>query len=152
MQRLSARREFQAATSQRTADLNTTRLDGDADVQLYYVFLDQILQRGAVDVADRFVAPDFVEHGTEGDLGREAFITRLSAQREYFADAVWTIELLVSVGRFVICHTTIASAGLACDNVEGWESVVVRFSNGKMVERWRVAQDPQVMAEIRART
>jgi predicted SnoaL-like aldol condensation-catalyzing enzyme len=152
MRRLSARSEFQAAASRRAADSSNTRTDTDADVQLYYVFLDQLLQRGAMDCADRFVASDFVEHGADGDVGKEAFIARLTSQTQYSPNVVWTIELLVSVGGLVICHTTIASAGAPRDSIDGWESVVVRFSDGKMVERWRVAQEPQIMVQIAART
>ncbi|HXF25473.1 MAG TPA: hypothetical protein VN602_13175, partial [Gemmatimonadaceae bacterium] len=64
--------------------------DADADVGRYYVFVDQVLQRGMMEGVDEFLAADFIEHGVGGDRRREEFLSRVRGQRAQFPDAVWT--------------------------------------------------------------
>lgn len=111
-------------------------LDADADVGRYYVFVDQVLQRGVMDGADEFLADDFMEHGTGGDRDRDGFLARIRSQCERYPNAVWTIELLVAVNGLVVCHATMMTPKRSTLMANAWESVVVRFRDGKMAECW----------------
>jgi predicted SnoaL-like aldol condensation-catalyzing enzyme len=116
--------------------LPITAAASDADARLYYIFIEEVLQRGAMGVAEQFLAADFVDHGASGDRLRHDFISELTIRRARFPDAVWTIELLADVGGLVVCHTTMTAPGLA---VPGWESVVIRCAAGKIAECWRIS-------------
>lgn len=115
--------------------------DADADVGRYYVFVDQVLQRGMMEGVDEFLAADFIEHGVGGDRRREEFLSRVRGQRAQFPDAVWTIELLVAVNGLVLCHATITAPPQPAAITHTWESVVVRFDAGKMAECWRMRDE-----------
>ncbi|MES2359809.1 MAG: ester cyclase [Gemmatimonadota bacterium] len=115
--------------------------DADADVGRYYVFVDQVLQRGMMEGADEFLADDFIEHGIGGDHRRDEFLSRVRSQRARFPDAVWTIELLVAVNGLVHCHATMRAPEQPAAATHTWESVVVRFDGGKMAECWRMRDE-----------
>lgn len=144
--------EVDPSASLASSDSDTSVLDAEARVQLYYVFVDQVLQHGDADAADRFLSADFTEHGSSGDGGRMEFLERLSAQQAQFPGAVWTIELLTSVGNLVLCHTTVAAPQLDNRVVELWESVVARIADGKIAEIWRLCDEAAFRPEERART
>lgn len=118
--------------------------EAEADVRLYYIFIEEVLQRGAIGAAEEFLATDFVAHGAAGDRHRHEFVTGLATRRARFPDAVWTIELLAGVGGLVVCHTTIVASD---PPKQGWESVVIRFAAGKMAEYWRICDDGLLTAE-----
>lgn len=107
----------------------------EADVGLYYMFVEEVLQRGSVDAADRFLATGFVAHGMTGDRSRQDFIAHLAARRERFPDAAWTIETLTGVGGLVVCYMTMITPGFPN---HGWESVVIRFEDDKIAELWSI--------------
>jgi predicted SnoaL-like aldol condensation-catalyzing enzyme len=115
--------------------------EADADVGRYYVFVDQVLQRGVMDGVDEFLTDDFIEHGIGGDHVRDEFLSRIRHQRAQFPDLVWTIELLVAVNGLVLCHATMTEAKNPPATTCTWESVVVRFDAGKMVECWRMRNE-----------
>ncbi len=117
----------------------------DADVGFYYVFVEEVLQRGAVKITETFLSPDFVEHGTAGDRCGPEFVSLLAARRARFPNAVWTIELLVVVGGLVICHTTMVAPGMPG---QAWENVVIRFDSGKIAECWRICDESLFEAEL----
>lgn len=116
----------------------------EADAGFYYVFVEEVMQRGAVKIASTFLSPDFVEHGTAGDRRGPEFVSRLAARRARFPNAVWTIELLVVVGGLVVCHTTMVTPEMTA---QGWESVVIRFDSGKIAECWRICDESLSGAE-----
>ena len=115
------------------SDRDSARVE--TDVGLYYIFVEEVLQRGAVAAADRFLAADFLAHGMAGDLDRCAFIAHLAARRARFPDAAWTIEALAGVGGLVVCYMTMTTPESAD---RGWESLVIRFENDKIVEYWSI--------------
>lgn len=113
----------------------------------YYVFVEEVLQRGAVKIADKFLAPDFVEHGAAGDRNGPEFVAGLAERRARFPNAVWTIELLVVVGGLVICHKTMVTPE---SPGQGWESVVLRFDAGKIAECWRICDESLLGSKLSA--
>lgn len=128
-----------AARSSQSASSAATR--AEAEIGLYYIFVEEVLQRGAVGAADRFLSAEFVEHGMTGDRNRRDFIAHLGARRERFPNAEWTIETLIGVGGFVVCYMTMRAPGLPDP---GWESVVIRFQSDRIAERWSIC-DPTLM-------
>lgn len=132
-QRPPASESHPAARSSRPAPGGDAR--AEADVRLYYIFVEEVLQRGAVDAADRFLSVGFVEHGVTGDRDRQGFIAHLAARRERFPNAAWTIETLAGVGGLIVCYMTMTTPGF---HEQGWESVVIRFEDEKIAERWSI--------------
>jgi len=126
--------------------------DGDADAARYYVFVDQVLQRGVVDGLEEFLTDDFIEHEIGGDHPRDEFVSRILHQRAQFPDAVWTIELLAGVNGLVVCHATMAGSNLPALTTSAWENIVVRFEAGRMAECWRMRDETLLMNANQART
>lgn len=148
MKRILARLHSDPAGTPSRAAAGSTSTDIESDILLYYSFVEQVLQRGAMEAADRFLAPDFVEHGPDGDSGRSEFVERIARRFADRPDATWTIELLVSVGALVLCHSTITTGSSEPRRVsfDAWENVVARFTGGRIVEIWRMYNNAQVIA------
>lgn len=142
MQRHPSALSFDAAVPASPVRLATAA--AEADAALYYIFIEEVLQRGAIGAADKFLAIDFVEHGPSGDRRRKEFVAGLGARRERFPNAMWTIELLVAVGGLVVCHTTMVNPELPAS---AWESVVIRFAGGKIAECWRICDSSLLLAD-----
>jgi predicted SnoaL-like aldol condensation-catalyzing enzyme len=115
----------------------------ETEVALYYVFIEEVLQGGAVSRADRFLAAEFVEHGARGDRHRHDFVAHLAERRARFPNAVWTIESLAGVGGLVVCYMTVVTPELP---LQGWESVVIRFSAGKIAECWTICDSSLLLS------
>jgi predicted SnoaL-like aldol condensation-catalyzing enzyme len=107
----------------------------ETDVGLYYVFIEQVLQSGAIGAASQFLADEFIEHGMAGDRSRDDFIAHLVARRARFPNAAWTIEALAAVGGLVVCYMTMVTPDLPA---QLWESVVIRFEHERIAECWTI--------------
>lgn len=125
--------------------------DADADLGRYYAFVDQVLQRGVMDGMDEFLTDDFIQHGIDGDHGRDEFLSRIQRQRAQFPDAVWTIELLTGVNGLVLCHATMTGSNPPAHATSTWENIVVRFDAGRMAECWRMRDERLFMDVNEAR-
>lgn len=110
----------------------------EAAASLYCVFIDEVLQRGVLDGIDQFLTRDFVEHDATGDHDRDDYLSRIATARSRSSTAVWTIELLTSVGDLIVCHTTVSTPSGVSPIIVSWQHVVVRFAAGKMAECWRI--------------
>lgn len=152
MHRIPGVQAANPAASAAGSHSGATVLDAEARVQLYYVFVDQVLQHGDTHAADRFLSADFREHGISGHGGRTEFIERLSAQHVMLPGAVWTIELLTSVGNLVICHTTVTAPQLGNRTVGIWDCVVARIADAKIAEIWRVCGETELRLQEQAQS
>lgn len=123
------------------------KVDADADAGRYYVFVEEMLHRGNRGVAAEFLTTDFVEHGIGGDRFRDEFIEHLVARRARYPGALWTIELLVGVAGLVVCHTTVVKPESSEHAARMWETVVLRFTGGRIAECWRVCDERLLAAE-----
>ena len=114
---------------------------GDEDVALYYRFVEEMMRHGDADVARRFLAADFVEHGAVTSRGGEELLRSLAARRTRLPGAVWTIELLAGVGGLVLCHTSVACPAPSGCVAHGWETIVLRVADGRLAESWRICDE-----------
>jgi|SRR5665213_2256790 len=117
------------------SDAAETGMSAEVHVGLYYLFVEEVLQGGALTAAERFLGNNFVAHGLAGDHDRKAFISHLAARHARFPNAVWTIEALTGVGGLVVCYMTMIAPDLPD---QGWESLVVRFDRDRIVECWSI--------------
>jgi hypothetical protein len=112
----------------------------EEDIALLYGFMEELIRDETADVAARFLAADFVAHDGPAARPRGEFVAHRAARHARFRDAVWTIELLASVGGLVICHTTLTCPeppGGPPDPAPGpWEMVVARVVAGRIAECW----------------
>lgn len=116
----------------------------EADIALYYAYVEALVQRGAPGLADRFLADDFVAHDGATVHGRAHFVADLVARHARHPNAVWTIELLTSVAGLVICHVTMTEPTAPSSPAHppaAWETVVARVAAGRIVECWCVCDD-----------
>ena len=141
MQRISGARQSELPMSPHAARSTGAAAEAEADLGRYYVFVDQVLQRGVMDGVDEFLADGFMEHGMDGDRDRDGFLARIRSQRAQYPNGVWTIELLVAVNGLVICHATMVTPARSALMANTWESIVVRFDAGKMAESWRMRDE-----------
>lgn len=121
-----------------TTHSTTTGVSTETHVGLYYLFVEEVLQRGAMAAAERFLHNDFVAHGLSGDHDRQAFLMHLAARRARFPNAAWTIESLAGVGGLVVCYMTMIAPGIPD---QGWESLVLRFDSDRIVEWWSICHE-----------
>lgn len=128
------------------ATVRSPALASEADVARYYSFLEQVASGNPAPGDALLFAPDFIEHGADGDSGCFDFIRRLRARHALFPDGVWTVELLAGVGGMVICHTTLARPASTGTSVVARETVVVRMEAGRIAECWRVWESGHGMA------
>ena len=118
----------------------------DADVAIYYAFIEEVVHRGARANTGRFLAANFVEHYDAAVRRGPELLTWLAARHARFPAAVWVIDLLVGVCDLVVCQCT-----MTCDTEPGppirvSETVVVRISNGRIAESWRASDDDRLFA------
>lgn len=113
----------------------------ERQVGQYYAFVEEILfHDGALDPS-RWLADDFIEHGSAGERSRAEFLASLAARRARFPGAAWTIDLLAGAGDLVVCHTTMMSAERTGATARAQETAIVRFAGGKIVECWRTIDE-----------
>ena len=110
----------------------------EADAALYYVFVEQALQRGSAGCVASFLTNDFVEHHAGRDRDGGEFATCIATRQARYPDAAWTIELLVTIGSLVVCYMTMTVPELTGQH---WETIVSRFEGGKIAECWRMSDN-----------
>jgi predicted ester cyclase len=113
----------------------------DADVAVYYAFIEEVVHRGVTEATGRFLAANFVEHcDATIRLGPEV-LTWLAMRRARFPGAVWVIDLLVGVCGLVVCQCTMTCETEAGQPMRVSETVVARIADGRIAECWRASDD-----------
>ncbi|MDQ2667183.1 MAG: ester cyclase [Gemmatimonadota bacterium] len=116
----------------------------EADVAIYLTFVECLARGGSTSTARRFLAPGFIEHGEVRDRDGTELLDCLSARSAQAPDEDWAIDLLVSVGGLVVCHSsTTARLSTACAS-RAREIVIARITAGRIAECWRVCDDPRL--------
>lgn len=110
-------------------------------------FVEEVVNTGEVDRADRFVREDFVDHdpppGASADISgiRDAF----ARVRETFPDLHATVDDLVAEGDRVAYRWTFRGTHLGdlggippTGRTAAWSVIgVARFADGRIAERWQ---------------
>lgn len=123
----------------------------EANKNLVRRYLDEVGSQGKLEVVDEISASDFVNHFPAfagGDaVGSDKVKTFVSVMRETAPDRHLTIEDLIAEGDKVVARVTIRGTrigdwqGIPADGkaYEMSEFMIFRVANGKLAERWLIA-------------
>ena len=131
---------------------------GSPNEAIYRRFLDEVLNRGDTDAADRFFAPELIDHSLPPDVPGtlEGFKQWLDEFRSAFPDAHWEIDVIVGdddlVARQQTFNATHAGEYLGFEasgrELTASEAGVVRFEGGRMVEFWGVFDEAGLVRQL----
>ena len=124
----------------------------------------EIWDQGRVDLVDGLIAEDFVDHldlpglelpGLEG-TGRERYRSSVVAMRTGFPDFANPIDLVVAEDDLAVSHGRMT--GTHTGDLMGLPPTgrtidvptigILRFANGRAVERWGVADNMTMMQQL----
>ena len=121
-------------------------------------FMEEVLNKGNMQVVDELIAPNFVEHDPfPGQApGVEGLKQAMVALRQAFPDLHVTVDEMLSDGDKVVIRSTmkgthkgnfmnIPATGKQI-SVEGID--IVRISNGRAVEHWGVTDNLTMMQQL----
>jgi predicted ester cyclase len=127
---------------------------------LYERFCEEVLVRGNLNTIDELVAPNVESHsGFPGQApGREGFKAALAEFRAAFSDLSVSIRDILPSADKVVGYFTVTGVhrgelfGIPATGkaVSYDEIVIVRFSHGRIVEHWSVADTLQMMQTLGA--
>ncbi len=137
-----------------TATASATRQRGIVD-QIWLVGLNQ----GDLSIADKYLTPDFRNHGSHDDAltGPESFKLTINKQRAAFSDIRYEILDFLSDGdracvRWVMHgkHTgTFIGVPPTGKQVEHHAILILRFEGDKIAERWGIVDNFSLMRTLR---
>jgi steroid delta-isomerase-like uncharacterized protein len=119
----------------------------------------EIWDQGRVDLVDELIAVDLVDHieqaGLEG-TGRERYRSSVVAMRTGFPDFANPIDLVVAQDDLAVSHGRMT--GTHTGDLMGLPPTgrtidvptigILRFANGRAVERWGVADNMTMMQQL----
>ncbi len=121
-------------------------MSSDENKRLYRRFYEEIYNREPLDRLEEFFAEDFVNHAFRAGFppGLEGFRQRFSAFFKAFPDSQVTIEDLIAEGDKLVGRLTfrathlgpLGELGATGKSITVTEIEMMRFADGKMVERW----------------
>ena len=123
----------------------------EANKNLVRRYLDEVGSQGKLDVVDEIYAPDFVNHfpayGGGDVVGSDKVKTFVAGMRKNAPDRKLTLEDLIAEGDKVVARVTIRGTrtgdwqGIPADGTsyEMTEFMIFRIANGKIAERWMMA-------------
>lgn len=129
----------------------------DLRAATYRVF-DELISRGATDLADELIADGYVDH-RGGPPGRATFVGGLMAIRAAFPDWTSHIDDIVVEGDRVAARWTVRGThqgpfmGLPATGREAvmQECGILRFdADGRLAEIWRVADELSFLRQLGA--
>ena len=122
--------------------------------------IDEVFNRGEVDVVDEVFAEDFLYHQPDGSemAGREALKQMVGKFREALPDLRCTIEDQFSEGDRVVTRWSLRGThkgdmmGIAPTGKEIsiWGTVIHRFENGQIAEAWDAYDFLSLMKQVGA--
>ena len=115
--------------------------------------VEEVICGGNLDLMDELVAPDFVNHHSiatgeaSHSIGVETFRQEIMQLRSVFPDIAMTIIHLLADGDKVVAHFQVRGThkgefiGIPATGkkVEFSGITIVRIANGKLAERWNIA-------------
>ena len=125
---------------------------------LYCRVIDEVFNRGNIELLDVYFSPDWVYHGSEGPEGMEEFKQRIAIQSKAFPDLHFTIEDVVAEGEIVAARWS--SIGTHKGELMGVKPTgkkvkisgvdFIRFDGGKLIEDWTFFDSLGMMVQIGA--
>jgi predicted SnoaL-like aldol condensation-catalyzing enzyme len=114
--------------------------------QLIRAMFDEVINRGDIEAAEKYLAEDFVDHGPMGDMqGRETFKTLVAGWRGAFPDVHCEVSHLIQEGDLVawLVHATGTHTGDGLGfpatgrRIDTLDANLGRINaEGKVVEHW----------------
>ena len=125
---------------------------------------EEVMCGGNLRLMDELVAPDFVNHTSVAtgeashSVGVKSFRQEVTGLRSVFADIAVTIIHLLADGDKVVSHTQIRGThegefmGIPATGkkVEFSAISIVRIANGKLAERWNIADRYALLQQLGA--
>jgi predicted ester cyclase len=121
-------------------------------------FIEEVVNRGNLAVADELAAPNFVDHSVPAGVpptleGLKGFLTQLRAA---FPDLHYTIEDQFAEGDRIVQRLTVSGTmkgdfqGMPAANKSAkWSEIhIARWANGKAVEHWGVVDQMDMLAQL----
>lgn len=120
-------------------------------------FIDEVFNKGNLDLIDEYVAEDYVDHA-QGLQGRDAYKHVLAGIRHAFPDLHVTIEDMLAEDDRVAVRITATHThegefmGIPPTGVHGAHTgiTIVRLEDGKVVEAWEESDMLGVLSQIGA--
>ena len=122
------------------------------------LFIDEVINKGDLSVADRYLAPNLIDHQLLPGMpsGVEGVRAFMSGFREAFPDLHYTVEDTIVEGDEVVQRTTAHGTmkgdfmGMpASGKTAEWEEIhISRFANGKVVEHWAVVDQLAMLTQL----
>ena len=108
---------------------------------------EEFVNRKNLDIADRNIAPEYQEHGTDAPPdyppGPEGPKRYLAAAFKRFPDIRVTIEDIIAEGdKVVVRNTWRATDSSSGQRIEFGGIVIWRIAHGQLTERWAYLQAP----------
>jgi len=120
---------------------------------LYCRVIDEVFNRGNIELLDVYFSPDWVYHGSEGPEGMEEFKQRIAIQSKAFPDLHFTIEDVVAEGEMVAARWS--SIGTHKGELMGVKPTgkkvkisgvdFIRFDGGKLISKGNHTKIPENM-------
>ena len=102
---------------------------GDDNKLVFAIVVDQIFNRGNLDLADSFIAKDVISNGLP--VGREGFKSMVEELRASSPDLKLTVSDVMSRGDRVVGHVIQTDKGKSEGRV-----ILLRIDNGLVTEQW----------------
>ena len=121
-------------------------------------FIEEVLDKRNLDVTDKYVASDFVDHGAPPGTppGPEGFKQMMGEFFKAFPDFQYTSHDLIAEGDKVVSRGTFSGThrgefmGIAATGkrAEISEIHIARMSGGKLVEHWEASDQLGMMQQL----
>lgn len=97
---------------------------------------DQLLRHGNLDVIDKFVGPEYIQHNPHAPNGAEGLRGFVAGFKGRYPDLEHTVERVIAEDDLVLLHSkAVMEPGLTQAVVD-----ILRVRDGKIVEHWDVIQ------------
>jgi steroid delta-isomerase-like uncharacterized protein len=123
---------------------------------LVYTFFDTVLNAGRLELAQEYIAPEYVQHNPMVPQGLQGFVDGLSAWRVSFPDYHSTIKDVIAEGdRVWVWHTARGTQQGAFGELPASGRTfeldvrdIFRVENGKFAEHWDLFNVPALMQQL----
>lgn len=121
-------------------------------------FLAEVINGGDLTAFDELVAPDYVDRSGDEPFGRDEYRALLTATREAFPDLYMTAEQIIAEEdrvaiyvRWQATHTAEFMGVPPTGRKISFDGIgMLRFRDGRMVERWNVSDVLGLMRQLGA--
>ena len=140
----------------------TSNIDNQTSIKqniaLYERWVEEVLNQGNPDAAEKFLALEFIDHSLPPDVPGtiEGFKEWFQMFNQAFPDAKWKLEYISGSDDIVYHHKTMTGTHLGeyvgleptGKKITTQETGIMRFKNGKIVEFWGTFDEFSIMNQL----